>query len=62
MTWSAEDGGPRRQQLASGTFLREGDTLSVTRRDVLVTTMVVWLGERLYLLRHTGCDDATLAV
>jgi hypothetical protein len=62
MTWSAEDGGPRRQQLASGTLLREGDTLSVTRRDVLVVTMVVWLGERLYLLRHTGGDDATLAV
>ena len=62
MTWAAEDGGPRRQQLASGRLLEAGDTLTVTRRDVLAATMVVWLGERLYLLRHTGGDDATVAV
>jgi hypothetical protein len=60
--WSSEDGGPSRQQLADGHFLAGNRSLQVTRRDVLAPTMVVWLGTRLYLLRHTGGDDAVLVV
>ena len=63
MSWSSEDGGPERTQWADGGLhLRATSRLSVTARETLVATMCVWGGERLYLLTHTGGDDATLSV
>lgn len=63
MTWSSEDGGPERMQWADG-GLHLGPTsrLTVTKRETLVATMCVWGGDRLYLLTHSGGEDATLAV
>ena len=60
--WPAEDGGPARHQhpwSGAGLGLRPGDTLTTTSRTVLVSTMVVLRdpGE-LYLLCHTGGDEA----
>ena len=60
--WPGEDGGPRRtQRPRSGTGLGigPGDRLEVTTREAIVATMVVLRdpGE-VYLLRHTGGEDA----
>lgn len=61
--WPAEDGGPRRLQLAAqpmlGLDLTEGATLQVTHREAPGTTMVVLRepGE-VYVLRHGFGDDA----
>jgi hypothetical protein len=64
MSWSHEDGGPRRMQLAAGGLhLAAGDRLDVTTRVAPVTTMAVAgpSGE-LYLLRHTPGEPATALV
>ena len=64
MTWTHEDGGPRRTQLASGALgVAPGDGLTVTTRVAPVTTMAVagHAGE-LYLLRHTPGEPATALV
>lgn len=55
--WPAEDGGPRREQTPDGLpglGLRPGESLSVTARDALASTMLVLRepGE-LFLLRHS---------
>lgn len=61
--WPGEDGGPARrqapQQGSAGLGLTPGDTLTVTSRMALASTMVVLRdpGE-LYLLCHTGGDAA----
>ena len=60
--WPAEDGGPTRRQVPHGgpsLDLRPHETLAATSRDALVATMVVLRdpGE-VFLLRHTGGDDA----
>lgn len=60
--WPGEDGGPARRQAPSGDRglgIRPGERLEVTSRDVPAATMVVLRepGE-IYLLRHTGGDDA----
>ncbi|MFZ6005278.1 MAG: hypothetical protein ACOYXM_15240 [Actinomycetota bacterium] len=61
--WPAEDGGPRRLQVAArptkGLDLAAGATLQVTHRDAPGTTMVVLRdpGE-VYVLRHGFGDDA----
>jgi outer membrane protein assembly factor BamB len=60
VTWRFEDGGPRRDQLASGGLhLAHGDELQVTSRTAPAATMVVGsdAGD-LYLLRHTAGDAA----
>lgn len=59
--WTAEDGGPRRQQWLAGAELRIGETerLQVTSRTMMVVTMVVLaLPEEVFVLCHTGGDDA----
>lgn len=68
MTWRAEDGGPQRRQLASGSLgLRgasEPPSLTVTTRIALATTMVV-ADERTgahFLLRHTAGAGAVAIV
>ncbi len=65
--WSCEDGGPARRQVPAsgprGLGIGSGDRLEVTAREVMAATMVVTRdpGE-VYLLRHTGGDDAVCAV
>ena len=59
--WTAEDGGPRRQQWLSGAELSIGETerLQVTGRTMMVVTMVVLASpEEVFVLCHTGGDDA----
>ncbi len=59
--WTAEDGGPRRQQWLAGAELRIGETerLQVTSRTMMVVTMVVLASpEEVFVLCHTGGDDA----
>lgn len=60
--WSCEDAGPRRQQVApegSGWGLAPGDTLAAHWREVPLATMAVTREPgQLYLLRHTGGDQA----
>ena len=62
--WPGEDAGPARRQAplgspAAGLGLRAGDRLRVTSRSAIACTMVVLRepGE-VYLLCHTGGDDA----
>lgn len=59
--WPAEDGGPRRVQVpgSPGLGLRDGEQLVATSRLSIASTMVVLRdpGE-VYLLCHTGGDDA----
>ncbi len=63
MSWSSEDGGPERTQWATGGLeLGPSSRLGVASRETLVATMCVWGGERLYLLTHTGGEEATLCV
>jgi hypothetical protein len=65
VTWSSEDGGPRRQQLvAGGLRIAAGERLAVTTRIAPATTMLVAdaAGERWYLLRHTAGDAAVAIV
>jgi hypothetical protein len=53
MTWTHEDGGPDRRQLAPGRLgLQAGDALDVDVRTAPVTTMAVAGAEHLFLLRH----------
>jgi hypothetical protein len=54
VTWSLEDGGPARRQVAPGSLgLDEGGSLAVaTTRTAPVTTMAVVSAPYLYLLRH----------
>ena len=59
--WTAEDGGPRRQQWLAGAELNLGETetLQVTGRTMMVVTMVVLASpEEVFVLCHTGGDDA----
>ncbi|MFZ9816372.1 MAG: hypothetical protein ACO3EH_03185 [Ilumatobacteraceae bacterium] len=59
--WTAEDGGPRRQQWLAGAELNHGETatLQVTGRTMMVVTMVVLASpEEVFVLCHTGGDDA----
>ncbi|MGA1657966.1 MAG: hypothetical protein ACO38O_02775 [Ilumatobacteraceae bacterium] len=59
--WTAEDGGSRRQQWLSGAELSIGETerLLVTGRTMMVVTMVVLASpEEVFVLCHTGGDDA----
>ena len=59
--WPAEDGGPARRQAphgGSGLDLRAGGTLHATSRMAMVSTMVVLREPDVYLLCHTGGDDA----
>ena len=60
--WPAEDGGPRRTQqpaFGPGLGLGPGARIETTARDVAAATMVVLRDPgQLYLLRHTGGDDA----
>ena len=61
MTWSTEDGGPRRLQWVDGARLAiAGDeTLQVTSRSMMVVTMmVVASSDEIFALCHTGGDDA----
>jgi hypothetical protein len=60
--WTAEDGGPMRQQVphgGGGLGIRPGETLAVTARFSIASTMVVLRdpGE-VYLLCHTGGDES----
>ena len=60
--WPAEDGGPRRTatpRVGSGLGLNPDEVLTVTSRSAIVTTMLVLRepGE-LFLLCHTGGNDA----
>lgn len=57
--WPAEDGGAERRQVARGLPALAGATFDVRTREVPAATMVVVRdpGE-VYLLRHTGGDDA----
>ncbi len=60
--WPAEDAGPERRAVprsGTGLGIRPGEELAVTSREAVVATMVVLRdpGE-VYLLRHTGGDDA----
>ena len=60
--WPAEDGGPRRTatpRAGSGLGLKPDDVLTATTRSAIVTTMLVLRepGE-LFLLCHTGGNDA----
>lgn len=58
-TWRYEDGGPLRQQTASGGLrLLPGSRLAVTTRTAPVVNMVVGDHDRTFLLRHTGGDGA----
>jgi len=59
--WTAEDGGPRRQQWLAGAELSIGETerLQVASRTMMVVTMVVLASpEEVFVLCHTGGDDA----
>ena len=61
MTWSTEDGGPRRLQWVDGARLAiaAGETLRVTSRSMMVVTMVVVASsDEIFVLCHTGGDDA----
>lgn len=61
MTWSTEDGGPRRLQWVDGARLAiaAGETLQVTSRSMMVVTMVVVASsDEIFVLCHTGGDDA----
>ena len=61
MTWSTEDGGPRRLQWVDGARLAiaAGETLQVTSRSMMVVTMVVIASPNdVFVLCHTGGDDA----
>lgn len=66
MTWTAEDGGPRRLQRVPGALGVAGAadvTLDVTTRMAPVATMVVGDGDGgLFLLRHTAGDGAVAIV
>ncbi len=64
MTWTAEDGGPRRRQTVGGGLhlRRDGGSLEVTTRIAPAATMVVGGDQGLYLLRHTAGDGATASV
>jgi len=59
-TWSAEDGGPRRTQVAAGGLhLGAGDTLEVTSRLAPACTMLVAREpDELFLLRHSAGEGA----
>jgi hypothetical protein len=59
--WLAEDGGPRRQQWMDGAELNvtTTDTLQVTSRTMMVVTMAVMPSpDEVFVLCHTGGDDA----
>lgn len=59
--WAAEDGGPRRLQWVDGARLAiaAGETLQVTSRSMMVVTMVVIASpDEVFVLCHTGGDDA----
>jgi hypothetical protein len=59
--WVAEDGGPRRQQWLAGAHLNLAatETLQVTSRTMMVVTMVVMTSPNdVFVLCHTGGDDA----
>ena len=61
MTWSTEDGGPRRLQWVDGARLAiaAGETLQVASRSMMVVTMVVVASsDEIFVLCHTGGDDA----
>ena len=61
MTWSTEDGGPRRLQWVDGARLAiaAGETLQVTSRSMMVVTMVVIASpDDVFVLCHTGGDSA----
>ena len=61
MTWSTEDGGPRRLQWVNGARLAiaAGETLQVASRSMMVVTMVVVASsDEIFVLCHTGGDDA----
>ncbi len=61
MTWSTEDAGPRRLQWVDGARLAiaAGETLQVTSRSMMVVTMVVVASsDEIFVLCHTGGDDA----
>ena len=61
MTWSTEDGGPRRLQWVDGARLAiaAGETLQVTSRSMMVVTMVVVASpDDVFVLCHTGGDSA----
>jgi outer membrane protein assembly factor BamB len=62
LMWTHEDGGPRRQQLASGRLDARGGTLHVTTRTAPACTMVVGDDDGLFLLRHTAGDGAVSLV
>jgi len=58
-TWRYEDGGPLRRQIAPGGLgLVSGSRLEVTTRTAPAATMVVGDGDRTFLLRHTGGENA----
>ena len=57
MTWTHEDGGPRRRQTTPGGLgLDAGASLEVDTRTAPVTTMAVAGDEHLFLLRHEPGD------
>ena len=61
MTWSTEDGGPRRLQWVDGARLviAARETLQVTSRSMMVVTMVVVASpDDVFVLCHTGGDSA----
>jgi len=61
VTWSTEDAGPRRLQWVDGARLAiaAGETLQVTSRSMMVVTMVVVASsDEIFVLCHTGGDDA----
>jgi hypothetical protein len=61
VTWSTEDGGPRRLQWVDGARLAiaAGETLQVTSRSMMVVTMVVIASpDDVFVLCHTGGDGA----
>jgi hypothetical protein len=64
VTWSHEDGGPRRRQIVSGGGLGVvgGGDLEVTTRVAPVTTMAVARDERVYLLRHSPGERSSAFV
>lgn len=59
--WTAEDGGPRRTQWVAGAQLNvaEGESLHVVTRSMMVVTMVVLASpDEVFVLCHTGGNDA----
>jgi hypothetical protein len=61
VTWSTEDGGPRRLQWVDGARLAiaAGETLQVASRSMMVVTMVVIASpDDVFVLCHTGGDGA----